>query len=63
MREFRRSLDAFPNRKRFMKPDPKRVAHWRKVLKTAPEGVKVGLLWKSATNKDARQRYFSPFDQ
>lgn len=69
MREFRRSLDDFPSlgayppRKGFMAPDPKRVAHWRKVLKGAPAGAKVGLLWKSATNKDARQRYFSPFDQ
>jgi tetratricopeptide (TPR) repeat protein len=63
MREFRRTLDAFPAHKGFLKPDPKRVAHWRKVLKTAPAGPKVGLLWKSATNKDARQRYFSPFSQ
>ena len=63
MREFRRTLDDFPAHKGFLKPDPKRVAHWRKVLKTAPAGPKVGLLWKSATNKDARQRYFSPFSQ
>ncbi|MFN9711931.1 MAG: tetratricopeptide repeat protein [Alphaproteobacteria bacterium] len=63
MREFRRTLDDFPAHTGFLKPDPKRVAHWRKVLKTAPAGPKVGLLWKSATNKDARQRYFSPFSQ
>ena len=63
MREFRRSLDAFPNHKGYLKPDPKRVAHWRKVLKGAPAGPKVGLLWKSATNKDSRHRYFSPFEQ
>ena len=63
MREFRRSLEAFPDHKGYLKPDPKRVAHWRKVLKTAPAGPKVGLLWKSATDKDARQRYFSPFSQ
>ena len=63
MREFRRSLEAFPDHKGYLKPDPKRVAHWRRVLKTAPAGPKVGLLWKSATNKDGRQRYFSPFSQ
>ncbi len=69
MREFRRTLDdfpsleAFPPRKGFMTPDPKRVAHWREVLKGAPAGAKVGLLWKSATNKDARERYYSPFEQ
>lgn len=63
MREFRRTLDDFPAHKGFLKPDPKRIAHWRKVLKKAPPGPKVGLLWKSATNKDARHRYFSPFSQ
>ena len=63
MREFRRSLDAFPQHKGYLKPDPKRVAHWKKVLKTAPAGPKIGLLWKSATNKDSRHRYFSPFEQ
>ena len=61
MREFRRTVDAFPSRPRFMTPDPERVAHWAAVLKDLP-GPKVGLLWKSAISKDARQRYFSPFD-
>ena len=61
MREFRRSVDAFPARPSFLVADPKRVAHWRGVLKTAPAGPKVGLLWKSAITKDARHRYFSPF--
>jgi len=63
MREFRRSLDDFPDHKGYLKPDPKRVAHWKKVLKDAPPGPKVGLLWKSATNKDRRTRFFSPFEQ
>jgi hypothetical protein len=31
------------------------------VLKTAPAGRKVGLLWKSAVGRDSRHRYFSPF--
>jgi Flp pilus assembly protein TadD len=61
MREFRRTLDAFPARRSFLKADPKRVAHWRKVLQTAPAGLKVGLLWKSAVTLDARHRYYSPF--
>ena len=61
MREFRRSVDAFPARPSYLVPDPKRVAHWRRVLKTAPAGPKVGLLWKSAITRDARHRYFSPF--
>jgi Flp pilus assembly protein TadD len=61
LREFRRSVDAFPDRRAYMAADPARVAHWREVLRNAPAGPKVGLLWKSAVSKDARHRYFSPF--
>ncbi|THD65206.1 tetratricopeptide repeat protein [Phenylobacterium sp.] len=61
-REFRRTVDAYPTRESYLAADPKRIAHWRKALKTAPAGLKVGLLWKSAVNKDARHRYFSPFE-
>ncbi|MGZ6037105.1 MAG: tetratricopeptide repeat protein [Phenylobacterium sp.] len=61
LREFRRTLADFPARQSFMTADPERVAYWRKVLETAPAGVKVGLLWKSAITRDARHRYFSPF--
>ena len=46
-----------------MTADPERVAYWKKVLdEQAPEGPKVGLLWKSAITKDARHRFFSPFE-
>jgi len=63
LREFRATVDSFPSRKSFLTADPERVAHWRKVLEDAPAGPKVGLLWKSAINRDARHRFFSPFDQ
>jgi Tfp pilus assembly protein PilF len=62
LREFRRSLEAFPARDAYLIPDPARVAHWREVLQGAPAGPKVGLLWKSAVSKDSRHRYFSPFE-
>lgn len=62
LREFRRSLDAYPKHEGYLKPDPARVAHWRKVLEDAPPGPKVGLLWKSAVTK-GRLRFFSPFEQ
>lgn len=61
LREFRRTVEAYPDRPRFLEADPERVAHWRQVLEGAPAGVKVGLLWKSGVNKDARGRWFSPF--
>lgn len=69
LREFRRNVEAFPplgaypKGQGYLKADPKRVAHWRKILESAAPGPKVGLLWKSLISKDARQRYFSPFDQ
>ena len=62
LRQFRRTADAFPTEGHHLTADPARVAHWREVLQTAPAGRKVGLLWKSAVNRDARHRYFSPFD-
>jgi hypothetical protein len=61
LREFRRSVDAYPPRPSFLAADPGRVAYWRDVLDQAPAGPKVGLLWKSAVKKDARHRWFSPF--
>lgn len=62
MREFRRTVDAFPDHKGYLKADPERVDYWRQQLETAPAGPKVGLLWKSAVTK-GRSRYFSPFEQ
>jgi tetratricopeptide (TPR) repeat protein len=63
LRRFRRSIEAFPDRERFLIPDPDRVAHWTEVLTGAPGGLKVGLLWKSMKLQGARQRQFSPFAQ
>ena len=62
LREFRRSAEDFPTSGALMTPDPVRVAHWRKVLGEAPQGPKIGLLWKSAIQKDSRLRYYSPFE-
>lgn len=63
LRQFRRSVADFPQRERFLIPDRDRVAHWREVLTTAPAGMKVGLLWKSAIASSGRHRFFSPFEQ
>lgn len=62
LRQYRRTLDDFPMRDRFLTADPARIAHWRSVLADAPNGRKVGLLWKSAIKNQGRNRYFSPFD-
>lgn len=62
LRRFRRTLESFPARTDYLKPDPTRVAHWRRQLATLP-GRKVGLLWKSLKLDGARLREFSPFEQ
>ena len=62
LRGFRRSLEDFPSREGFMTPDKARVAHWRRALKTAPAGRKVGILWKSMKIESTRSRYYSPFE-
>ena len=62
LRRFRPDVAAFPDRPAFLTADPQRVAHWREVLKSAPPGPTVGILWKSLKLDGARLRYFSPFD-
>jgi len=62
LRQYRRSIEDFPDCRGFLTPDPDRVAHWRAVLADLP-GRKVGLLWKSLKLDGARLRHFSPFDQ
>lgn len=61
--EYRSTVESFPDRDRYLVPDPERVEHWRRTLEQAPPGPKVGLLWKSLITKDARHRYFSAFEQ
>jgi hypothetical protein len=62
LRRFRPSVAAFPDRSSFLKADPERVSYWREVLRGAPPGPKIGILWKSLKLDGARLRYFSPFD-
>lgn len=61
LREFRRTVEAYPTADAYLSPDPARVAHWKAALAAAPAGARVGLLWKSAVGRDSRHRYFSPF--
>lgn len=63
LRQYRRTVADWPDRRSFLKADPARVAHWRTVLEDAPTGPKVGLLWKSLVKAGARHRFFSPFEQ
>lgn len=63
LQRFRPSVESFPDRPAYLVADPGRVAYWKQVLQTeAPEGLKVGVLWKSLKLEGARLRYFSPFE-
>lgn len=63
LRQYRRTVEAFPDRVGFLAADPDRVAYWKDQLKAAPPGRKVGLLWKSNIINGGRHRFFSPFEQ
>jgi tetratricopeptide (TPR) repeat protein len=61
LRQHRRSVADFPHRAGYLAAQPERVAAWRERLAALP-GRKIGLLWKSGIQKDARHRYFAAFD-
>ena len=63
LRRFRRTLDAFPQRRGFLTPDPARVAHWKRELAARGDQPKVGVIWKSMVTESARHRFYSPFTQ
>ncbi|MEO6339889.1 MAG: tetratricopeptide repeat protein [Caulobacteraceae bacterium] len=63
LRRFRRSVDAYPKTRGFLKADPARVKYWRKTLKALGPGPNVGVVWKSMVVDSGRARYFSPFQQ
>lgn len=63
LRRFRASVDAFPERSRFLTADPERVAYWRGQLAVLGQQPKVGIVWKSLKIDSGRMRFFSPFEQ
>jgi len=62
LRQYRGDISTFPDHSGYLKPDPERVAHWRKQLSALGPAPKVGLLWKSLVNDAERQRFYSPFE-
>ncbi|HKB96168.1 MAG TPA: tetratricopeptide repeat protein [Rhizomicrobium sp.] len=57
---YRKSVADFP-RKPFLKPDPARVAEYKKQMAALP-GKKVGICWRSMMMTGKRAKYFSPID-
>lgn len=46
----------------FLKPDPERVAHWKKTLDDLGPGLKCGVLWKSKVMTANRLKNYAAFD-
>jgi tetratricopeptide (TPR) repeat protein len=63
LRRWRRTLDAFPDRRAFLKADPVQVEVWRGRLAALDGRPKVGVLWKSLKQDASRRKWFSAFDQ
>jgi tetratricopeptide (TPR) repeat protein len=63
LRRWRRSVDAYPSRRAYMRADEQRTAVWRERLAALSPRPKVGVLWKSLKLDAARRKWFSAFDQ
>ncbi len=63
LRQFRPSIDSFPDHDGYLRADPDRVARWARELEALGPGLKVGLHWKSLVLKGSRARYFSAFER
>jgi Flp pilus assembly protein TadD len=57
-RRLRRSLQDFPPRAGYLRPDPRRVAHWAAWLGSGPPAV--GITWRSGKLAGDRRRQYPP---
>jgi tetratricopeptide (TPR) repeat protein len=56
---FRRTVADFPSTSAYLKPDPAKVAGWRRRLNDLGPGLKVGLVWRSTLTTAHRQRWYA----
>jgi tetratricopeptide (TPR) repeat protein len=49
--QLRGSRASFPEHSGYLRPDEKRVAHWRDRLAALGPGVKIGISWRGGTNR------------
>lgn len=59
MAVYRPTIASFPAHHGYIKPDPEKVAYWKGELAKLPEGLKVGLHWKSLVMTGARAAFFA----
>lgn len=59
MAVYRPTLESFPRAGQVIVPDPEKVAYWTGELAKLPQGLKVGLHWKSLVMTGARAAFFA----
>jgi tetratricopeptide (TPR) repeat protein len=59
MAVYRPTLESFPGPGQVITPDPDKVEYWKGELAKLPEGLKVGLHWKSLVMTGARAAFFA----
>ncbi|HWW12023.1 MAG TPA: tetratricopeptide repeat protein [Brevundimonas sp.] len=59
MAVYRPTIASFPAHHGYITPDPDKVAYWKGELAKLPEGLKVGLHWKSLVMTGARAAFFA----
>jgi tetratricopeptide (TPR) repeat protein len=62
LRFLRADISTFPTDTPHLKPDPERVAFWRRRLEALGPGPYVGVCWRSMVMTGTRAKYFSPLD-
>ena len=62
-RFFRPSLEDFPLRSHFLVPDPAQVSHWKTWLGSLPDGLKIGISWRSMLRGAERDHFYSELNQ
>jgi len=63
IRWFRTSIDAFPDRRSFLVPDPLRVAAWRERLAEIGPAPYVGITWRSKIQTAERRLEYTRLDE
>ncbi|WP_439471832.1 tetratricopeptide repeat protein [Brevundimonas sp.] len=59
MAVYRHTLESFPGPRQYIVPTQEKIDHWKAELAKLPEGLKVGLHWKSLVMTGARAAFFA----
>jgi tetratricopeptide (TPR) repeat protein len=62
-RFFRPRLEDFPLRASFLVPDPYQVSRWKTWLGSLPDGLKIGISWRSMLRGAERNHFYSDLNQ